>query len=124
MVSADDLALVITAPLTLKRRGVETRLQLGVTPSHPDPKLEASLLNARRWHAEMIAGKSPDTICTEYQIGQTRFGQIIQLALLAPDLLDRIAAGTQPTSFTSQYVKTYGLPPEWDAQPALFNLLP
>ncbi|MEL6584697.1 MAG: recombinase family protein [Pseudomonadota bacterium] len=119
----DDFDLEISAPLTLRRRGVETRLQIGLNPVHPDPVLAANILKARRWYAELCAGKSAREIRAENNVGETRFSQVLQLAFLAPDLLERIAAGTQPATFTSQYVKAHGLPAEWDAQRALFNLL-
>lgn len=41
---------------------------------------------------------------------------MIGLTFLAPDILDQIAAGTQPVAFTSEWFKTRQLPFGWDEQ--------
>jgi site-specific DNA recombinase len=41
---------------------------------------------------------------------------MICLAFLAPDILDQIAAGTQPVAFTSERFKTRHLPFGWNEQ--------
>jgi len=49
--------LTITAPLRLRRRGVETKLVAGEPAPAPDPTLARMLARARGWLAELRGGK-------------------------------------------------------------------
>ncbi|KQI70392.1 hypothetical protein AN191_18380, partial [Loktanella sp. 5RATIMAR09] len=120
-VSSD--ALTWTTPLSLKRRGVETRVIIGAQTASVDPVLLRNIQTARGWYQQIIDGATFTQVMAQSGTNSGRFKKMITLALLAPDLLAQITSGTQPVGFTSQWVKTNTLPMCWDAQRALLKRL-
>lgn len=119
----DTQGLKFNSQLLLKRRGVETRIQVDTQRPNPDPILAANILNARRWYAAIKSGQRFAEIARAQALPKSRIRYLIPLAFLAPDLLGLIAAGKQPFGFTSQYVKQHGLPVNRDAQREVFKRL-
>lgn len=111
-----SLGRQITAPFRVQRRGVETKIVLGAAASKPDPVPVKNILNARRWYKAVRKGASFITIAEQEKTTSSRIQQMICLAFLAPDILDQIAAGTQPVAFTSERFKTRHLPSGWNEQ--------
>ncbi|CAN1510067.1 hypothetical protein MCELHM10_00766 [Paracoccaceae bacterium] len=106
----------IIAPFRLQRRGVETRIILGDAAPRPDVVLARNILTARRWYQAIREGETFSAVARRDKITPSRIQQMIGLAFLAPDLLDQIAAGSQPLGLTSEWVKRHDLPLEWQAQ--------
>lgn len=98
-------SLTITRPLTLHRRGAETRLVIdGKGPPEPerDPALIKAVAQAHRWWGDLSSGRFATIrqLAAAYGTGERYAAWVIRLAFLSPDLTRAIVAGTQPTSIT------------------------
>lgn len=100
----DATKLSWTETLTLRKRGVETRLIIGTEEAEIDHNLLANIRLARHWHQENIAGKTYATLAAEAKTDRSRIKDIIALAVLAPEILTQIASGQQPAWFNSAWV--------------------
>lgn len=106
----------ITAPFRMQRRGVEAKIFLGAATPQIDPVLVKNILTAQRWYAAVKTGASFSALAAQERTTPSRIQQVIGLAFLAPDILDQVASGTQPLTFTSEWVKHHQLPADWNAQ--------
>jgi site-specific DNA recombinase len=125
-IGAADLnqaALNITCPFQLRRRGVETKIVLGAVPAERDETLIANIRKAQGWYAQIVSGKRFSDLATAEGVERSRIQHMIGLAFLAPDILDQVTAGTQPTSFTSEWAKRNALPADWNDQRRLIAAL-
>lgn len=100
----------------MQRRGVEACIVLGAAVPRVDPVLAKNILMALRWYAAVKAGDSFGALATREKTTTSRIQQMIGLAFLAPDVLDQVAAESQPVAFTSEWVKRGQLPSSWDQQ--------
>jgi site-specific DNA recombinase len=113
----------IVAPLNLQRRGPELRLVLGgaaAPATKPDPTLLRTLADARRRAAVYF---DPDSSLTVSDIASRDGADVgdvsrsLQLAFLAPDLVEAILDGAQPAPLTAERLKRLGdLPLLWEEQ--------
>lgn len=101
----DDDDVVLTSPLDLKRRGVQLKLVVDGerTDRAIDLPLVTAVSRAHVWAQMLITGeaRSIEEIAKREGIGATYIGQLLPLGFLAPDLVERILAGTQPAEFTA-----------------------
>ena len=118
----------VTAPLQLQRRGPELRLVLqgAAAPApRPDPLLVRTLIAARSRVADWLdpaQALSVSAIARRDGVDVGDVSRSLQLAFLAPDLVERILDGTQPLALTAERLKRLGdLPLIWDAQRALLG---
>ena len=109
-------------PVAFKRRGVETRLIIadgnGVSRS-PDPKLLTLVSQAQQWFAELAAdgGGSVQTLAKRHNTDRGDVSRILPLAWLAPDIVEAILDGRQPTELTAARLKRMKeLPVSWPQQ--------
>lgn len=112
----ESAARRISASFQTQRRGVEARIVLGAAVPQVDPVLAKNILTAQRWYAAIKAGSSFGDLAAREKTTTSRIQQMIGLALLAPDVLDQVAAGSQPVSFTSEWFKRRQLPADWIQQ--------
>ncbi|MES2335952.1 MAG: recombinase family protein [Pseudomonadota bacterium] len=112
----DSAARRINATFQMQRRGVEARIILGAAVPQVDPVLAKNIQSAQRWYAAIKAGVSFGDLAAREKTTNSRIQQMIRLAFLAPDILDQVAAGRQPVAFTSEWVKRWQLPADWDQQ--------
>lgn len=112
----DPTILTVVTPMRLRRRGQETRLILGGITADRDPKLMANIQKARDWYARIRAGKSMGNLAKEENLPTSRIQHMIDLAFLAPDILEKIVTGTQPAGLTSEWIKRNSLPADWNEQ--------
>ena len=96
--------LTIEAPFQMRRRGVELKLHLGEAPAEIDRTLVQNIMKGRSWLAMVIAGKTFSEIADSEGVSKRRVQDVTNLALLAPEVLDRIAAGEQPDCLTTDYL--------------------
>jgi hypothetical protein len=68
-------------------------------------------------------GSTFDEIITQEGTSRRRIQQIIELAFLAPDIVQMISEGRQPIGLTSEWVLRHKLPSDWQDQRALFATL-
>jgi hypothetical protein len=112
----DSATRRISASFQMQRRGVEARIILGAAVPQVDPVLVKNILTAQKWYAAIKAGASFGELAAREKTTSSRIQQMIGLAFLAPDVLDQVVAGSQPVSFTSEWVKRRQLPADWDQQ--------
>lgn len=110
------LKLTRAVPMQMKRRGVELKMIFGGKPSKADPTLLKAVARGHRWFEVLKAGKLVPDIAKEegIQIGYVR--RILQLAFLAPSIVEAIVNGTQPPELTTQKLVWTKLDPDWQKQ--------
>jgi hypothetical protein len=88
-----------TVPIQLRRRGVESRLVIpgekADSSSKPDAALIKAVGRAMRWWEQLRTGQAKTAVEIASREGmQPRYVQrVLQLALLAPDIVEAIAQG-------------------------------
>ncbi|MGX9350981.1 recombinase family protein [Shimia sp. W99] len=115
--------LTIEAPFQMRRRGVELKLHLGEAPAEIDRTLVQNIMKGRSWLALVIAGKSFSEIADSEGVSTRRVQDVTSLALLAPDVLDRIADGEQPDGLTTDYLIKTRFSAVWSEQCEQFAAL-
>ena len=127
----DSASVVIQhrVPACMRRRGVERRLVLlgGDATSRPrvDPTLVKAVVLGRRWFEDLAGGRAGSVaeIARRERVSARHVSQLLRLAFLAPDIVARILAGTQPVDLTTeQLVKGIDLPPAWAEQRTVLGL--
>jgi hypothetical protein len=116
-------------PARIRRRGVEMRLvldsgQRGSSGARVDPALVKAIVRARQWFERLASGRARSLVEIAQAEGVTDgyVGQLIPLAVLAPDIVAGILSGTQPVDLTTQTLtKRTDLPLDWTEQRALLG---
>ena len=123
--SGDTIAL--TAPLQVKRRGVEAKLVLVATldrPVEPDQKLVALVTKAFHYMDGLAQGKAVTVreLARQNKINEGDVSQTLPLAFLAPDIVESIMSGQQPLALRAHWLKRVGaLPFSWEEQRRLLG---
>ncbi|UWQ15104.1 hypothetical protein K3556_04210 [Aliiroseovarius sp. M344] len=107
----------------MRRRGVELKLHLGEASPEVDRTLVQNIVNAQKWLAEIIDGKTFTEIAEADGVSKRWVQDVVDLATLAPDILDAIASGEQPDGLTSDYLIKTGIPTSWAEQREQFAQL-
>jgi DNA invertase Pin-like site-specific DNA recombinase len=94
-------ALTLTGNFTLRRRGVEARLVIGNTSSGVDGTLLKNVAQGWRWFEEIKAGTTMQAIADREGVTQRRIAHLVDLAFLAPDIVQAIVDGRQPRALTA-----------------------
>ncbi|MEO1552198.1 MAG: hypothetical protein AAFR93_17545 [Pseudomonadota bacterium] len=115
--------LTLTSPFRMRRRGVELKLHLGDAPPEVDRTLVQNIVKAQRWMAMILAGKTFVEIAHTEGTSKRRVQDVVDLAMLAPDIIDAIANGEQPDHLTSNTLIKSGVPAAWSEQREQFTLL-
>jgi site-specific DNA recombinase len=108
--------LQLTIPIHRHRRGNDVRWVIKregeVVPKH-DVALIKTLARGRRWYEQLTTGraKSMREIAQRENISERYVSRTIHGALIAPDLIERVIEGRQPTKLTISWLKT---PPPFD----------
>jgi DNA invertase Pin-like site-specific DNA recombinase len=117
----------LTVPVVLKRRGVEAKLIVSAAQGDaatPDRNLIALLAQAHRW-LDKLVGEEIGSILEIAQgegLDASDVGRNLQLAFLAPEIVEAIVAGRQPVGLTARRLRRIGaLPLEWDRQRRLLG---
>ncbi|HQY71731.1 MAG TPA: hypothetical protein PLW13_14975, partial [Pseudomonadales bacterium] len=118
-----------TVPVALKRSGIETKL---VIPSAPPPLAHTASATALReavekaltWNQALLADRVKSTCSLAKAEGVTQrfIAQRLQLAWLAPDIIQRIIAGDIPDTLTLEHFKKRRIPLDWAEQRAFFQI--
>jgi len=93
--------LTLTGEFTLRRRGVEARLILGDSSSGIDATLLKNVAQGWAWFEEIKAGVSMQAIADRAGMKQRRIAHLVDLAFLAPDIVQAIVDGRQPPTLTA-----------------------
>ena len=113
----------IMLPVTLGRRGRETRIALPPTddraPALRDPALIKLVVKAHRAR-ELLEASSGETIAdlaAAQGYSRDYFGVLLRIAYLAPDIVAAILDGRQPIALTRQRLaRMTSLPTGWQDQ--------
>src|ERR1700730_356032 len=114
--------------MQLKRRGVELRLVVGdhnrsaATVGLP---LLKAVARAHRWFDEISTGKARSLaeIAAHEGLAVRYVGRLIRLAFLAPDIVESIVEGRQPTTLTAEALpRRIDLPLSWHSQRIALNV--
>jgi site-specific DNA recombinase len=97
----DPASLALTSAFTLRRRGVEAKLVLDNAAPEIDRTLLTNIARGWSWFNEIKQGTSMQEIARRVDVSQRRIAQLVDLAFLAPEIVEAITAGRQPVSLTS-----------------------
>lgn len=107
----------------MRRHGVELKLHLGEPPAEIDRTLVQNIVKGGSWLAMVIAGRTFSEIADTEGMSKRRVQDVTNLALLAPDVIDRIATGEQPDGLTTDYLIKTRFPAVWSEQRDRFAAL-
>jgi DNA invertase Pin-like site-specific DNA recombinase len=114
-------------PMTMRRRGVETRLMLesGSRPAQVDETLIRAVARARNWFGEISEGRvrSHREIAAREGITAEYVNQLLPLAFLAPRIVEAIVSGRQaPHLSTRELMTRLQIPANWADQHRLLAI--
>ena len=119
----ETACLVLSVPLQLKRRrgrkeiitppGEETGNALRL---RPNASLALTMARAFRWRALLEGGQysSIRALALAFGVDNSYVARLLRLTLLAPDLVEAILAGTEPSGLSLE--KLYRVSPVWEQQ--------
>ncbi|WP_317057013.1 hypothetical protein [Roseovarius rhodophyticola] len=99
------------------------KLHLGDPPPEIDKTLVQNIAKGRRWLAMIIDGKPVSEIADIENVSTRRVQDVAGLALIAPDILDAITLGEQPSGLTTDYLIKTSFSAVWSEQRAQFAAL-
>jgi DNA invertase Pin-like site-specific DNA recombinase len=112
-------------PMQMKRCGVEMRLIVGGhVPVRMDLKLIKTIARAHQWFNQLATGSAKNIaeIATRENIDRSYATRVINLAFLAPDIIEGIIAGQQPADLSiEKLTKHIDLPVCWSQQRQLLS---
>jgi len=118
----EDSTVVLSEPIQLKKRGVETKLVLAEGSAGKgtfDPTLIRLVAQAHCWFEDLKSGraKSNQDLIARHGVDHADVARVLPLALLAPDIIEDILAGRQPVDLTATRLKRMtDLPLSWPEQ--------
>jgi site-specific DNA recombinase len=124
----NQVAIVRSFPMQLKRRGVELRLIVGDhnrSAAIVDLSLLKAVARAYRWFDEISTGKARSlaAIAAREGLAVRYVGRLIRLAFLAPEIVESIVEGLQPTALTTEALtRRIELPLSWCSQKTALNV--
>ena len=108
--------------VSLKKRGVEKKFIITDDRNAPasfDAPLIAAVAKGHKWFAVLRSGKAESVtkLAARCGVERTEVGRILQLAFLAPDIVEAILAGRQPIELPATHLRRMGdLPISWEEQ--------
>ncbi|MEM1079765.1 MAG: recombinase family protein, partial [Pseudomonadota bacterium] len=116
-------ALAIDVPFQMRRRGVELKLYLGDPPPAIDRTLLQNIIKARQYLAQIIVGRTFGEIAEIEGVSKRRIQDVTNLALLAPEIIEVIVSGENPSGLTTDYLIKNRFSAVWSQQSAQFGAL-
>lgn len=107
----------------MRRRGVELKLHLGDASPEVDLTLVQNIVKAQKWLAMIIDGMTFAEIAEADSVSKRRVQDVVDLATLAPDIIDAISSGEQPDGLTTDHLIKSGVPTSWSDQHEQFAKL-
>jgi hypothetical protein len=121
-------AIELTAAVSFKRHGVETKLILpGLDQQNHsarcDPALIKAIARGRAWFDELATGRAPSLQALAERDGITRryVRRLVGLAFLSPEMVEAILQGRQPVALTATRLSELDLPLNWTEQRRLLT---
>ena len=114
---SDNQPLEVTAPFTLRRRGVESKMVLGGGASRdPDLVMVRRILRAMKWVDQIVAGETVKQVAASENISADFISHNIDLAYLSPEILHAILSGQQRADLTTAELSRRRWPMDWSEQ--------
>ncbi len=119
----------IEIPIRIKRVGLALSLLVGGETTQPriDAKLVALIRKAHRWWGYLESGRcaSVGMIAQQEKVTSSYVTRVVYLALMAPEIVQRIVQGQQPNHLTADSLIRLGAPPvAWSEQWAWLGMQP
>jgi hypothetical protein len=121
---SEAASITVRVPLAIRRRPGRKTVVTPVRdsaeaalPTRADPALVKALARAHRWQCMLDSGRyaSISEMAAAVEIDRGYLGRILQLTLLAPDIVGAILDGRQPAELGLPRVMK-ALPAEWPVQ--------
>jgi site-specific DNA recombinase len=125
----DSTAVTIYRDISLqmKRRGAEMRLIIGgARPARVDQALLRTMVRANKWFNDLVSGRVNNfaEIASQEGIDKSYVSRVMNLAFLAPDIIESILAGRQPADLNvEKLTKRIDLPLDWAQQRQLLGFV-
>ncbi len=105
-ISRDGRTATVSIPVTFRQRGGRKQILTpsGSTPWSPAPRVETALVKAivraHRWRQMLESGEynSSAELAGAEKVNASYLSRILRLTLLAPDIIEAIVAGCQPST--------------------------
>jgi hypothetical protein len=123
-INRDGIALTVSIPMAIRRRGGRKLVvsPAGTEPWAPSrPRIDNTLLRAVvqafHWHHKLESGQHAtiSELAEAEKLDRSFVSHMLRLTLLAPDLIEAILDGRQPTTMQLQPL-VRGFPVEWERQ--------
>jgi len=121
--------LVVSVPLTMKRRGgrkqviaPDGRSPDAATPPRTNDSLALTIARAHRWRELLEQGRYTSVRALSQALGvdNSYLARLLRLTLLAPDTVEAILEGTEPSGLSLE--KLYRAPMDWEKQRQAFGI--
>ncbi len=118
----DSEEYCLEVPISFRRRGAEMRLLLtnGNEQSNiQDEPLIKAVAQGHHWFKQLETGthQSVRELVQHHRVNQADVSRVLPLGILAPDIIEAILAGKQPTELTASRLKRIrDLPLSWAEQ--------
>ncbi|WP_109792011.1 recombinase family protein [Minwuia thermotolerans] len=118
----EDAILAVELPVKISRRANGSRIILAsgeLQIGEPDANLIRLITDAHRWDRMLAEGEvgSLQELARCERVDRSDIGRTLNLAYLAPDIVEAILDGRQPVGLTAKKLKrTSELPLDWKAQ--------
>jgi len=118
-----EATVSIEAPLTMRRRGVESRLVVGEAMATPDRTLLRGLAKGHKWATDLQSGTPASQIARREKVSEAYIRSRAQLAFLAPSVQSAILDGKQPPDLTLEKLVRMQIPLDWNEQEILLGIV-
>ncbi|WP_341366786.1 hypothetical protein [Yoonia sp. BS5-3] len=115
-------ALRSCSSLTLRKRGVETKIIAGDYATMPDRKLQMALAKAHVWVSKLKQGRTISQIAQDENGSEGPIRKRIRLAFLSPEIQKVILTGAQPQDLTLARILRSKPTANWGEQETLLGL--
>jgi hypothetical protein len=129
-VSQDGRTAVVSVPVSFLQRGGRKQIlsPAGAAPWSPAPRVDSALVKAvvraHSWRQMIESGKyaSSAELAKAEKVNDSYLSRILRLTLLAPDIIEAILNGRQPSTLQlDELIRP--LPAAWDQQRARLRIL-
>ena len=120
--------IVLETPMSIRRRGVESKIILSGTSTAPahDIGLINLVADTYKWFGRIASGEVATVreISREAEADEGDVSRFLPLAFLAPDIVEAILNGKQPVDLTAEKLKRLrSLPKSWEEQRQLLGFI-
>ena len=129
LISQDGRTAMVSISVSFLQRGGRKQIlsPAGATPWSPAPRVDSALVKAvvraHRWRQMIESGKygSSAELAKAEKVNDSYLSRILRLTLIAPDIIEKILAGRQPTTLQlDELLKP--LPAAWSQQRAKLRI--